>query len=58
MRKVLTTGASGSLTVYVIEAIRDLADIHHRKLADVIENPGSEYTILRPDWFTGSNETD
>lgn len=28
----------------------------YRALADVIENSGLEYTILRPDWFTNTNE--
>jgi uncharacterized protein YbjT (DUF2867 family) len=32
--------------------------VPYRKLADVIENSGLEYTILRPDWFTDSNEVD
>lgn len=30
--------------------------IPYRKLADVIEASGLDYTILRPDWFTNSNE--
>lgn len=30
--------------------------IPYRKLADVIENSGLDYTILRPDWFTNANE--
>lgn len=30
----------------------------YRKLADVIEASGLEYTILRPDWFTNANEVD
>lgn len=30
----------------------------YRKLADVIENSGLDYTILRPDWFTNGNEID
>ena len=30
--------------------------IQYRKLADVIESSGLEYTILRPDWFTNANE--
>ncbi|WP_184547021.1 NAD(P)H-binding protein [Mucilaginibacter sp. FT3.2] len=30
----------------------------YRKLADVIEASGLEYTILRPDWFTDANEID
>jgi uncharacterized protein YbjT (DUF2867 family) len=32
--------------------------IPYRKLADVIEGSGLDYTILRPDWFTSSNEID
>ncbi|OXA90069.1 NAD(P)H-binding protein [Flavobacterium hercynium] len=32
--------------------------VPYRKLADVIENSGLEYTILRPDWFTNTNEID
>jgi uncharacterized protein YbjT (DUF2867 family) len=32
--------------------------IPYRKLADVIEASGLEYTILRPDWFTHINEID
>ena len=32
--------------------------VPYRKLADVIENSGLEYTILRPDWFTNANEID
>jgi uncharacterized protein YbjT (DUF2867 family) len=32
--------------------------IPYRKLADVMEGSGLEYTILRPDWFTKANEID
>lgn len=32
--------------------------VPYRKLADVIESSGLDYTILRPDWFTNSNEVD
>lgn len=32
--------------------------VPYRKLADVIEASGLDYTILRPDWFTNSNEVD
>jgi uncharacterized protein YbjT (DUF2867 family) len=32
--------------------------IPYRKLADIIEASGLDYTILRPDWFTTANETD
>jgi uncharacterized protein YbjT (DUF2867 family) len=28
--------------------------VPYRKLADLIENSGLDYTILRPDWFTDS----
>lgn len=30
----------------------------YRALADAFENSGLEYTILRPTWFTGSDEVD
>jgi uncharacterized protein YbjT (DUF2867 family) len=30
--------------------------VPYRKLADIIEASGLDYTILRPDWFTDSNE--
>lgn len=30
----------------------------YRKLADVVEASGLDYTILRPDWFTNANEVD
>lgn len=30
----------------------------YRKLADVLESSGLEYTILRPDWFTYEDEVD
>lgn len=30
--------------------------VPYRKLADVIESSGLDYTILRPDWFTDANE--
>ena len=32
--------------------------VPYRKLADIIEASGLDYTILRPDWFTSSNEID
>jgi uncharacterized protein YbjT (DUF2867 family) len=32
--------------------------VPYRKLADLIENSGLIYTILRPDWFTNGNEID
>ena len=30
----------------------------YRKLADIIESSGLDYTILRPDWFTNGSEVD
>jgi uncharacterized protein YbjT (DUF2867 family) len=32
--------------------------VPYRRLADVIESSGLDYTILRPDWFTNANEID
>jgi uncharacterized protein YbjT (DUF2867 family) len=32
--------------------------VPYRKLADIIESSGLDYTILRPDWFTNGNEID
>ena len=32
--------------------------VAYRRLADVIESSGLDYTILRPDWFTNANEID
>jgi uncharacterized protein YbjT (DUF2867 family) len=32
--------------------------IPYRKLADVIESSGLDYTILRPTWFTNADEVD
>jgi uncharacterized protein YbjT (DUF2867 family) len=32
--------------------------VPYRKLADMIEASGLDYTILRPDWFTNANEID
>jgi uncharacterized protein YbjT (DUF2867 family) len=32
--------------------------VPYRKLADVIESSGLDYTILRPDWFSNANEID
>lgn len=32
--------------------------VPYRKLADIIENSGLNYTILRPDWFTNVDEID
>jgi len=32
--------------------------IPYRKLADIVEASGLDYTILRPTWFTNANEVD
>jgi uncharacterized protein YbjT (DUF2867 family) len=32
--------------------------VPYRRLADVIESSGLDYTILRPDWFTNADEVD
>ena len=32
--------------------------VPYRRLADVIESSDLDYTLLRPDWFTDSNEID
>lgn len=32
--------------------------IPYRKLADILENSGLDYTILRPNWFTSAEEID
>jgi uncharacterized protein YbjT (DUF2867 family) len=32
--------------------------VPYRKLADVIEASGLDYTILRPEWFSNANEVD
>lgn len=32
--------------------------VPYRKLADIVEDSGLDYTILRPDWFTNANEID
>jgi uncharacterized protein YbjT (DUF2867 family) len=32
--------------------------VPYRKLADIVERSGLEYTILRPDWFTNDDEVD
>ena len=48
--------AISSIGIY-ITTMRSVL-IPYRKLADVIENSGLDYTILRPDWFTNANEID
>lgn len=48
--------AVSSIGIYN-EPIRPVL-LPYRKLADVIESSGLEYTILRPDWFTDENEVD
>lgn len=32
--------------------------VPYRKLADIIEDSGLDYTILRPDWFTNADQID
>lgn len=32
--------------------------VPYRKLADVLESSGLDYTILRPEWFTNGNEVE
>ncbi len=48
--------AISSISIYDVPLRQVL--IPYRKLADVIEGSGLDYTILRPDWFTDSNEVD
>ena len=48
--------AISSIGIYVTPLKSIL--VQYRKLADVIEASGLDYTILRPDWFTGGNEVD
>lgn len=48
--------AISSIGIY-INPLRSVI-IPYRRLADEIENSGLDYTILRPDWFTNTNEVD
>lgn len=48
--------ANSSIGIYNIPLKSVL--IPYKKLADVIEASGLDYTILRPDWFTNANEID
>ncbi|MBS1505454.1 MAG: NAD(P)H-binding protein [Bacteroidetes bacterium] len=48
--------AISSIGIYKIPLKQVL--VPYRKLADIIESSGLDYTILRPDWFTNSNEID
>ena len=48
--------AISSIGIYYVPLRQVL--VPYRKLADVIEESGLDYTILRPDWFTDSNEVD
>ena len=54
--KVQRVIAISSIGIYQVPVRSILAP--YRKLADVIENSGLDYTILRPDWFTHANEVD
>lgn len=55
-KKVQRIIAISSIGIY--ETPLKPALIPYRKLVDVIEASGLAYTILRPDWFTNSNEID
>jgi uncharacterized protein YbjT (DUF2867 family) len=46
--------AISSIGIYVTPLKSVL--VPYRKLADIIENSGLDYTILRPEWFTNANE--
>jgi uncharacterized protein YbjT (DUF2867 family) len=46
--------AISSIGIY--ETPLNSALVPYRKLADVVESSGLDYTILRPDWFTDANE--
>jgi len=48
--------AISSIGIY-INPLRSVL-IPYRRLADVIEDSGLDYTILRPDWFRNVNEVD
>ena len=48
--------AISSIGIYVSPLKQVL--VPYRKLADVMEASGLEYTILRPEWFTNANEVD
>jgi uncharacterized protein YbjT (DUF2867 family) len=48
--------AISSIGIYDSPSVSALGP--YRKLADVIESSGLDYTILRPDWFTNGNEID
>ncbi|WP_295718493.1 NAD(P)H-binding protein [Mucilaginibacter sp.] len=48
--------AISSIGIYQ-QPIRQIL-VPYRKLADVIEGSGLDYTILRPDWFTSADEVD
>ena len=46
--------AISSIAIY--EAPLKPVLVPYRKLADVVEGSGLDYTILRPDWFTNADE--
>lgn len=48
--------AISSIGIYVTP-LRSVL-VPYRKLADIVEASGLDYTILRPDWFTNTNEID
>jgi len=48
--------AISSIGIYNVP-LRPVLELY-RKLADIIEKSGLDYTILRPDWFTNNDEID
>lgn len=54
--KVKRIIAISSIGIYTVP-LRPVL-VPYRKLADIIENSGLDYTILRPDWFTHADEID
>ena len=53
VRRVIAVSSIGIYETPLREVLRP-----YRALADVIEQSGLDYTILRPDWFTGADEVD
>mgnify|MGYP000149498258 CR=1 FL=1 len=53
VRRVIAVSSIGIYETPLREVLRP-----HRARADVIEQSGLNYTILRPDWFTDADEVD
>ena len=53
VRRVIAVSSIGIYETPLREILRP-----YRALADVIEQSGLDYTILRPDWFTDADEVD